>query len=169
MRPSDPGIDSTVVVMEQLVCNKLKVEDWEQLEALAAEIIPEVLPDIEPENNNLPEQPYSPDCPRREKPTTAKDYYFPILKALDEVGGSAKKKDLLVRVEQLMKGVLKEVDRQSQPYTNRNNNLRWHNRFSAAGEQMVKDVLLRNDSQIGFWEISDAGCQFLVQRTADVS
>lgn len=166
--PSGPRIDSVVDLME-LVVRKSKIEEWEQPEALPVEEMLEAVTDVEQEEDDLLEQPHSPNCQLREKPTIAKEYYFFILKALDEVGGLAKKQNLLVQVEQLMKGTLKEVDYQPQPYENRKNNLRWHNSFSRAGQQMVKDGRLRNDSQIGFWEISDAGHQFLSQETTDVS
>src|ERR1051326_7009660 len=38
------------------------------------------------------------------------EFRQPILRALNELGGSARINDVLVRVEQLMKGILKEVD-----------------------------------------------------------
>jgi len=42
--------------------------------------------------------------------TREEEYYRPVLLAISELGGSGKMKDILDRVEQIMKNTLKEVD-----------------------------------------------------------
>ncbi len=81
-------------------------------------------------------------------------YYQPILRVLNELGGSAKMNDVLVRVEQVMKGTLKQVD--YEPLAS-GLDMRWRNTAQWARNSMVKEGLLKADSPRGVWEISDAG------------
>jgi len=75
------------------------------------------------------------------------------LKVLNELGGSAKVKDVLERLEQSMKEALKEVD--YEPLTN--GTLRWHKEANFARYSMVKEGLLKANSPYGIWEITEAG------------
>ncbi len=71
------------------------------------------------------------------------------------MGGSARMNEVLDRVGQLMKGVLKDVDRE--PLASDSDMPRWRNAAQWARWTMVKDGLLKPDSPKGTWEITDAG------------
>jgi hypothetical protein len=85
--------------------------------------------------------------------TPTEAYYEPILKALDQMGGSGKVAEVLDRVGQIMKPVLKDVD--YQPLASNPDNLRWRNAAQWARNNMVNDGLLKADSPRGVWEIAD--------------
>ena len=91
--------------------------------------------------------------------TPTEAYYQPILQALDEMGGSGQTADVLDRVGQIMKGVLKDVD--YQPLASSPDNLRWRNAAQWARNSMVQDGLLKSDSPRGVWEITDKGREML--------
>ena len=57
--------------------------------------------------------------------TPTEAYYGPILRTLDEMGGSGKVAEVLDRVGELMKPVLKDVD--YEPLASNPDNLRWRN------------------------------------------
>jgi restriction system protein len=78
-----------------------------------------------------------------------------ILKALIEKGGSARINDVLTRVEQLMKSVLKPVD--YAPLASDPEAPRWRNTGQWARNTMVKEGLLKSNSSHGIWEITEAG------------
>lgn len=80
------------------------------------------------------------------------EFRQPILHALNELGGSAKLQDILVRVEQLMKGKLKELDYEKLS----SNTHRWRNTAQWTRNSMVKEGLLKQDSPWGMWEITEA-------------
>ena len=90
-------------------------------------------------------------------------FYEPILQALEEMGGSGKTADVLDRVGQIMKGVLKDMD--YQPLASSPDNLRWRNAAQWARNSMVQEGLLKADSPRGVWEITDKGREVL--RKAD--
>ncbi len=77
-----------------------------------------------------------------------------ILKALNEMGGSARMSDVLTRVEQLMRGVLKKVDYEPLPA---DGVLRWSKSAQWERKTMVKEGLLKPTSPHGIWEITEAG------------
>lgn len=81
-------------------------------------------------------------------------YYLPILKVLSDLGGSARMNDVLERVEQAMKGKLKQVDYGRLDSTL---DLRWRNTAQWARNSLAKEGLLKQDSPRGIWEISEAG------------
>jgi len=90
-------------------------------------------------------------------------FYQPILKVLNESGGSAKVNDILAKVKQLMSGVLTQVDYEplpSQPETPR-----WSNAAQWARNTMVKEGLLKSNSPWGIWEITDAGRKYLTEES----
>ena len=91
--------------------------------------------------------------------TPTEAYYQPILQALYEMGGSGQTADVLDRVGQIMKGVLKDVD--YQPLASSPDNLRWRNAAQWARNSMVQDGLLKSDSPRGVWEITDKGREML--------
>lgn len=87
--------------------------------------------------------------------TPEKAFYDPILKILNEAGGSVRISDVMSKLEPLMKGVLKQVDYEplpSQPETTR-----WYNTAQWACNTMVKEGLLKSNSRWGIWEITEAG------------
>jgi len=82
-------------------------------------------------------------------------YYKPIMQVLDEMGGSGRVAEVLDRVGDKMKPVLKDVD--FGPLTSNPENPRWRNAAQWARNSMVKEGILKNDSPHGVWEISDKG------------
>ena len=82
-------------------------------------------------------------------------YYSPVLRALDELGGSAKMQAVLEKVEATMKGVLKDVD--YQPLASDPDMPRWRNSAQWARNTMRQEGLIKDDSPHGTWEISEAG------------
>ena len=91
--------------------------------------------------------------------TREEAYYKPILQALDEMGGSGQVKDVLDRVGEIMKPVLKDVD--YEPLTSSPDHLRWRNAAQWARQSMIYDGLLKSDSPRGIWEVSEKGRKFL--------
>ncbi len=87
--------------------------------------------------------------------TPGEAYYQPILKALNELGGSARMSDVLERLEQSMKGVLTQVDYEA--LVSDTEMLRWRNTAQWARYTMVKEGLLKSNSPRGIWEITEAG------------
>ena len=86
-------------------------------------------------------------------------YCRPILQVLEEMGGSGETAEVLDRVGQKMKGILKDVD--YDPLASSPDNPRWRNAAQWARNSMVKDGLLKEDSPRGVWEISDRGRELL--------
>lgn len=82
-------------------------------------------------------------------------FYHPILSVLERMGGSGKVADVLEKVKQIMKPVLKDVD--YQPLASGPDNPRWRNTAQWARNSMIKEGLLKADSPRGVWEITDAG------------
>ena len=91
--------------------------------------------------------------------TPTEAYYEPILQALDEMGGSGQTAEVLDRVGEIMKGVLKDVD--YQPLASSPDNLRWRNAAQWARNSMVQEGLLKADSPRGVWDITDKGRETL--------
>ncbi|NLE58886.1 MAG: hypothetical protein GX616_11030, partial [Planctomycetes bacterium] len=82
-------------------------------------------------------------------------YYLPILKALVELGGSAKMQAILDKVHTAMKPILKDVDHE--PLASDPDMPRWRNSAQWARNSMRQEGLLKDDSPHGIWEIADAG------------
>ena len=91
--------------------------------------------------------------------TPTEAYVVPILRALDEMGGSGETAAVLDLVGKIMKSVLKDVDHQ--PLASNPDNLRWRNAAQWTRNNMVNDGLLKNDSPRGVWEISEKGLEEL--------
>lgn len=100
---------------------------------------------------------------RRGLRTREEAYYRPILEALQTLGGSAQMSQVLDRVLQGMKGVLRDVD--YDPLASDPEMPRWRNAAQWARNSMVKEGLLRSNSPRGVWEISNKGVQFLSGKT----
>lgn len=86
-------------------------------------------------------------------------FRVPVLQALVDLGGSAPMADVLEKVRERMKGVLKDVD--YQPLASDPELPRWRNTAQWCRAALVKEGLVRGDSRRGIWEISDAGRRFL--------
>jgi hypothetical protein len=96
---------------------------------------------------------------RKGQRTPESAYYLPILRVLDQMGGSGKVAEVLERVGKVMKSVLKPVD--YAPLASGPDNPRWRNAAQWARNSMIRDGLLKADSPRGVWEISDKGRQTL--------
>lgn len=85
----------------------------------------------------------------------------PIMEALVELGGSAPIGEVLSRVEQKMKGVLNEYDREPLPSDPRA--VRWRNTAQWCRNELVREGLMKDDSPYGIWEISEQGHKWLTK------
>ena len=90
-------------------------------------------------------------------------YYLPILKALIELGGSAKMQAVLDKVHKAMKPILKDVDHE--PLASDSDMPRWRNSAQWARNTMRQEGLLKDDSPHGTWEITPAGRNRVQQGT----
>jgi restriction system protein len=91
-------------------------------------------------------------------PETA--FFCPILQALSDVGGSAKRSEVFLILEQSMKDVLKPIDYHI--LSSEAEQIRWQNSAQWARNLMVKEGLLRADSPVGIWEITEKGRAWLL-------
>ena len=101
---------------------------------------------------------------RRGLRTPESEYYRPILRVLTEMGGSGQVAEVLDRVGEAMKPVLKDVD--YDPLASSPDLPRWRNAAQWARNSMVKEGLLKADSPRGVWEISERGRDALEQMPA---
>src|SRR5258708_1171956 len=92
--------------------------------------------------------------------TPRKVYCQPILEALNGLGGSGETSDILDRVEQKMKGILREVDYELIPS---GSDIRWRKTAQWVRYTMARKGLLRSDSPWGRWEITEAGRMALTE------
>ena len=86
-------------------------------------------------------------------------FYCPILQALSDLGGSAKRSEVFLILEQTMRDILKPIDYHT--LSSEAQQMRWQNSAQWARNLMVKDGLLRSNSPPGLWEISEEGRAFL--------
>lgn len=89
--------------------------------------------------------------------TQEKEFWLPILTALEETGGSRPVTEVLNRVSELMAGTLNEFDLGSL----KRGQVRWHNTAEWARQKMKDEGLLVNNSPHGIWEITEQGRAFL--------
>ena len=95
--------------------------------------------------------------------TPEEAFRIPILEALVELGGSATVSEVLKRVEQKMKGVLNEYDREPLPSDPRS--IRWKNTAQWCRSTLVRKGLMRSDSPYGVWQISEEGRKWLEENS----
>jgi restriction system protein len=93
--------------------------------------------------------------------TPEEAYRLPILGVLVETGGGGRVADVLTRVEETMRGTLRQVD--YEPLGSRRKQTRWRNTAQWARNSMVDEGLMKEDSQRAVWEISEAGRQYLAE------
>ncbi|OLB35565.1 MAG: hypothetical protein AUH11_14285 [Acidobacteria bacterium 13_2_20CM_57_17] len=98
----------------------------------------------------------------RKKFTAVGAYWLPTLQALVDLGGKARRDDVVELVGKKMQGVLTPDDHKMLPS---GVEVRWKNRVAWQRENMKRLGLLRGDSPQGIWEITESGRQWL----ADVS
>ena len=88
-------------------------------------------------------------------------FFRPILQALSDLGGAAKRSDVFNVLESSMRDILKPIDYQT--LSSEAEQVRWQNSAQWARNLMVKEGLLQPDSLVGIWEITEKGRAFLLQ------
>ena len=92
--------------------------------------------------------------------TTHEEFHIPLLKALASLGGSGKTKAVVDRVGKLMEGKLKPRD--FEPLPSDPDMVRWRNKVMWTRNNLVNTLgHMKNDSDRGFWEISEKGHKWL--------
>jgi len=86
--------------------------------------------------------------------TPEAEFRLPILQALVNMGGSGIVRNVLDQVGKLMEGRFTPVDFE---VIETANEVRWRNTAKWERSRMVRQGLLRSDSPIGTWEITDEG------------
>jgi restriction system protein len=88
------------------------------------------------------------------------DYCKPLLEVLEEMGGKGKTKEVLDKLGEKMKPILKPKD--YEPHESDSKQIRWRNTAQWARNQMVnEDGRMKKNSPRGVWEISSAGSAWL--------
>jgi len=90
-------------------------------------------------------------------------FFRPILQALSDLGGAAKRCDVFNVLESSMKDVLKPIDYQI--LSSEAEQMRWQNSAQWARNLMVKEGLLQPDSPVGIWEMTEKGRAFLLKKS----
>jgi len=85
-------------------------------------------------------------------------FRIPILESLMELGGRGKVDEISKKIGIKMKRILKPVDYEKVPS---GTDIRWQNTMRWERYAMIQDGLLRSDSPIGIWEITEKGKRFL--------
>ncbi|HYP56260.1 MAG TPA: winged helix-turn-helix domain-containing protein [Solirubrobacterales bacterium] len=88
-----------------------------------------------------------------------KEYWIPILEALDERGGRAPAIEAIERVGELMRDRLGEAERGETS----TGEIRWRNRTQFARLRMKQQGLIASGSPRGIWEMTDQGRDYLKQ------
>jgi len=81
----------------------------------------------------------------------------PILQVIQDLGGSASAKDVIAKLEKLMKSHFSPVD--LEPL--KSGQIRWKNTVQWAKNELVSDGYLSKEAPRGVWEITEKGNQFL--------
>jgi hypothetical protein len=102
---------------------------------------------------------------RREVRTPPEAYFAPILKAVHDLGGSARTDEVLSTAKQAMADMLKHSD--DEPLTSDPRLPRWRNAAQWARYEMTKQDLLNADSPADVWEITEDGRRYLAQAGSD--
>ncbi|MEW6771420.1 MAG: winged helix-turn-helix domain-containing protein [Bacillota bacterium] len=108
----------------------------------------------------VPPEPCPLPVPPPGERTPERSFRRPILEALVELGGSGLVPEVLDRVEEKMRRVLTEYDRQSLPA---GDSIRWRNAAQWARYRMVQEGLLARNSPRGIWEITELGRRELIR------
>lgn len=94
-------------------------------------------------------------------PTPEDSFRRPIMETLVELGGSVPIGEVLNRVEQKMKDVLNEYDRE--PLRSDPRAVCWRNTAQWCRNTLVREGLMKDDSPYGIWEISEQGHKWLTK------
>jgi hypothetical protein len=86
-----------------------------------------------------------------------KAYDLVLLQVLNRLGGSGYAPDVVEEVGKILRDQLTDLDLAK----NRTGGVRWKNRVMWRRFKLVELGLLKNDSERGIWEISDAGREAL--------
>lgn len=92
-------------------------------------------------------------------------FYRAILESLVEMGGSGKTREVLDKVGEKMKGILKAIDYAVLPSDGKS--VRWRNSAQWARNTMVNQDGRMTKTKSGIWEISDKGRKWLRSQAAD--
>ena len=92
---------------------------------------------------------------RRGQRTPEPEYYIPILRVLEKMGGKGEVGEVLEQVNRAMKSILRKVD--YEPLASDPHSPRWRNAAQWARNSMVHEGLLKPNSPRGVWEITDRG------------
>lgn len=98
--------------------------------------------------------------------TTEKDYQTPILEAIVAAGGRARAREVLDAVGQRMRNRLKPADFDELP----SGEIRWRNAARWSRNTMARKTmppLLNPSSPNGWWEITEAGREYLRKEGLD--
>jgi len=91
-------------------------------------------------------------------PPLKKEFYrLPILKSLDELGGSAVSSDVIKLVFEKVKGFLNQKDHERL----KTGAIRWKNNVRWCRNSLKEEGLLKSNSPHGIWEISYEGRKYL--------
>jgi restriction system protein len=90
-------------------------------------------------------------------------FFRPILQALSDLGGAAKRSDVFKVLEPSMRDVLQPIDYQT--LSSETEQVRWQNSAQWARNLMVKEGLLQPDSPVGIWEMTEKGRAFLLKKS----
>ncbi len=94
---------------------------------------------------------------RVDTPLPRQRYCLPILKALEECGGSLVTSDVLRQVDRLMGDELRSIDKSRRS----DGQFYWQNRTHDMRRELVNTGLMKVDSPRGIWEISEEGREYL--------
>ena len=90
-------------------------------------------------------------------------FFRPILQALSDLGGAAKRSDVFTLLEPSMRDVLQPIDYQT--LSSEAEQVRWQNSAQWARNLMVKEGLLQPNSPVGIWEMTEKGRAFLLKNS----
>lgn len=93
-------------------------------------------------------------------------YTIPILESLVELGGSAPPKLVLDKVHDKTRNILNSYD--YEPISS-SNEIRWRNTARWCRYNLVSKALLKDDSPLGVWEISDKGRRWLEEQKSKIN
>lgn len=94
--------------------------------------------------------------------TPEEAFRVPILRALVEMGGRGRAREVLDRIQPMVADRLTEHDLQPLP----TGEIRWRNTAAWCRKDLVEEGLLADDSPHGIWEVTDKGRRWLEQNTS---
>jgi hypothetical protein len=118
-------------------------------------------PGTVPVANTTPEQHQAGRGRKKFAPVGA--YWLPTLQALVDLGGKARRDEVVELVGKKMQGVLTPEDQEMLPS---GVEVRWKNRVAWQRENMKRLGLLRGDSPQGIWEVTETGRQWLADASS---